>query len=134
MYNTILVPLSLDHGHGARTLEIARRLRSEDGKIIAVHVIEQIPGFAGLYVTDKNDQEIRKLAENGIAQRIGERKDADAVVLVGHPGRTITDYSEKIGADCIIVGSHKPGLKDFLLGSTAARIVRHAPCSVHVLR
>ena len=26
------------------------------------------------------------------------------------------------------------GLRDFLLGSTAARIVRHAPCSVHVLR
>ena len=56
------------------------------------------------------------------------------VLLNGHSGRTITDHARKIGADCIIVGSHKPGLSDFLLGSTAARVVRHAPCAVHVLR
>ena len=37
-------------------------------------------------------------------------------------------------ADCIVIGSHKPGLIDYLLGSTAARVVRHAPCAVHVLR
>lgn len=63
-----------------------------------------------------------------------QSKDADIVVLTGHPGRTITDYAEKIGADCIIVGSHKPEMKDFFLGSTAARVMRYAPCSVHVLR
>jgi nucleotide-binding universal stress UspA family protein len=134
MYKKILVSLALDHGHGYRAIEIARRLLTEGGEIVAVHVLEQVPGFASLYVTDKNDQKIRNLAEDGIAERIGEVKDAEAVVLVGHPGRTITDYAEKIGADCIVVGSHKPGLQDFFLGSTAARIVRHSPCSVHVLR
>ncbi len=36
--------------------------------------------------------------------------------------------------DCIVIGSHKPGLSDYLLGSTAARVVRHAPCAVHVYR
>jgi len=36
--------------------------------------------------------------------------------------------------DLIIVGSHKPGLQDYLLGSTAARVVRHAMCSVLVGR
>ncbi|MBT3764767.1 MAG: universal stress protein [Rhodospirillaceae bacterium] len=46
----------------------------------------------------------------------------------------IADHTTKIGADCTIVGSHKRELKDYFLGSTAARIVRHAPCSVHVLR
>lgn len=134
MYKKILVPLALDQGHGYRAIEIARRLRAEGGEIIAVHVIDQVPGFASLYVTDKNDKAIKKLAEEGIAERIGEQKDAEAVVLIGHPGRTITDHAQKIDADCIIVGSHKPGLQDFFLGSTAARIVRHSPCSVHVLR
>ncbi|MET0093936.1 MAG: universal stress protein [Sedimenticola sp.] len=31
-------------------------------------------------------------------------------------------------------GAHRPGLSDFFLGSTAARIMRYANCSVHVLR
>ena len=134
MYKKILVSLALDHGHGFRAMEVARRLKAEDGEIIVLHVIEKIPGFAGLYVTDKNDNEIQRLAEEAIAERIGDQKDATSVIIVGHPGRSIADHAKEIDADCIIVGSHKPGLQDFLLGSTAARIVRHSPCSVHVLR
>ena len=141
MYKLILLPLALDQGHGPRSMEIARRLKAEDGKIVAVHVLDKIPSFASYYMSPDNDKmpseienEIHLAAEKGIAERIGEEKDAQAVVLTGHPGRTITDYAEKIGADCIIVGSHRPELKDFFLGSTAARIVRYAQCSVHVLR
>ncbi len=141
MYNTILLPLALDQGHGSRSMEIARRLRAEGGKIIAVHVLDKIPSFASYYMSPDNEKmpadierEIEEAAKKGIAERIGPEKDAEAVVLTGHPGRTITDYAEKIGADCIIVGSHRPEMKDFFLGSTAARVMRYAPCSVHVLR
>ncbi len=35
---------------------------------------------------------------------------------------------------CIIVASHKPNVGDYLLGTTAARVVRHATCSVFVVR
>jgi len=122
-------------------MEIARRLRAEGGKIIAVHVLDKIPSFASYYMSSDNEKmpsdienEIQAAALKGIAERIGPEKDVEAVVLTGHAGRTITDYAEKIGADCIIVGSHRPEMKDFFLGSTAARIMRYAPCSVHVLR
>ena len=37
-------------------------------------------------------------------------------------------------ADLIIIASHKPGFQDYFLGSTAAKVVRHAPCSVLVVR
>jgi len=134
MYNKILLPLALDQGHGQRAMELARRLRAEGGKIIAVHVIDQVPSFANYYVPPGKQEEIHEAARKAIAERIGGEKDAEAVVLTGHPGRTITDYAEEVGADCIIVGSHKPGMTDFFLGSTAARIVRYSPCSVHVLR
>ena len=134
MYKKILVPLALDHGLGLRALEVARNLRAEGGEIITVHVIETVPGFARYYLTDDHDQDIQKSAEEGLAERIGEDKDAEIMVLHGHPGRTITDYAEKVGVDCIVVGSHKPELQDFFLGSTAARVVRHAHCSVHVVR
>jgi nucleotide-binding universal stress UspA family protein len=55
-------------------------------------------------------------------------------MLKGHIGRTIADYAAEAAVDCIVIGSHRPGLTDYFLGSTAARVVRHAPCAVHVLR
>jgi nucleotide-binding universal stress UspA family protein len=141
MYKKILLALALDQGHGARALEVARSLRAQDGKIIAAHVLDKIPSFASYYMAPDEqkmpanvEKEIQDAAKNSIAERIGTEKDAEIILLNGHAGRTITDYAEKIGADCIIVGSHRPGMKDFFLGSTAARIMRYAPCSVHVLR
>ena len=133
MYNKILLPLALDQGHAARMMELANKLKSEGGEIIAVHVIDQIPGFANYYISAENKENIQKAAEKALQERIGD-KDVSAVVLAGHPGRTVTDYAEEVGVDCIIVGSHKPGVKDFFLGSTAARIMRYARCSVHVVR
>jgi len=121
-------------------MELARKIRAEGGEIIAVHVIDQVPGFAGYYMSSSSEDnasrelEIKNNALKGLKERLGEESNAKAVVLTGHAGRTITDYAKKIGADCIIVGSQKPGMKDFFLGSTAARIMRYAPCSVHVLR
>ena len=52
----------------------------------------------------------------------------------GHAYNTILDEAEKSGADLIIIASHRPGLQDYLLGSTAAKVVRHANCSVLVVR
>ena len=134
MYKKIIVALALDQGHGPRAMELARRLKAEGGTITAVHVIDQVPGYAKYYLSPDSDEKIRQEAMKAIGERIGADGDAEAVVLTGHPGRKITDYAEKTGADCIIVGSHKPDVADFFLGSTAARIMRYAPCSVHVLR
>ena len=134
MYKMILVALALDQGHGPRALELARQLKSDGGAIVALHVIDEVPGFASYYVPADHEDEVRASAKEKLAERVGDKKDAKTEVLVGHPGRTIAEYAENVGADCIIIGSHKPELQDFLLGSTAARVVRHAPCSVHVLR
>ena len=134
MYKKILVPLALDQGIGVRALNVARQLRDVAGELIAVHVIEPVPGFTGYYVSPDNEDEIRAAAKAKLAERIGDQRDAEIVVLVGHPGRIIAEYAGEIEADCIVVGSHAPNLQDYLLGSTAARVVRHAPCSVHVLR
>ena len=138
MYKTIVIPLALDQGLAPRLLELARLLKDEDGRLVAVHVLDHVPKYASYYLgddasTDKQN-EILAAAKQGVVDRIGTQEDAEVVVLTGHPGRSITDYAQKIGADCIIVGSHRPDLTDFFLGSTAARIVRYSQCSVHVLR
>jgi universal stress protein G len=46
----------------------------------------------------------------------------------------ILSAARDCGADLIVVASHQPGLSDYLLGSTAAKIVRHAKISVLVIR
>lgn len=134
MYKKIIVSLSLEHGIGAKAMDAARSLKSEGGEIIAVHVYEPLQGSVVAYVPKEAVAESLQTAEAALAERIGSATDIEPVLLKGHSGRAVTDYAEKVGADCIIVGSHKPGLSDHFLGSTASRIVRHSPCSVHVLR
>jgi nucleotide-binding universal stress UspA family protein len=67
----------------------------------------------------------------GVTARLG----ATGVVLEGDPKAAITDHAEKIGADFVVVGSHDPkGIERFFLGSVARSVVRHAHCSVEVVR
>jgi nucleotide-binding universal stress UspA family protein len=39
-----------------------------------------------------------------------------------------------VNADLIVMASHKPTVTDYLLGANAAHVVRHAGCSVMVVR
>ncbi len=134
MYQKIIVALSLDHGIADKAIDAARKMLDDGGEIIAVHVYEQPYGSATAYVTDDARAASMQSHKEALAERVGGTADLKSEFLTGHPGRAITDFAEKVGADCVVVGSHKPELIDFLLGSTADRVVRHAPCSVHVLR
>ena len=56
-------------------------------------------------------------------------------VRFGNPGIEVAEFAEKTGADLIVLPSHGyHGVKRFVLGSVAERIIRHATCSVLVLR
>ena len=134
MYKKIIVSLALDHGISQKAIETARKLCSDGGEILAVHVYEPLQGSASAYVSDEAVAFALQSAKDALAERVAGDADLIPVLLKGHSGRAITNYAAEIGADCVVVGSHKPGLSDYFLGSTAARIVRHAPCSVHVLR
>ncbi len=46
----------------------------------------------------------------------------------------ILSAARKIEVDLIVMASHRPALEDYLLGPNAARVVRHADCSVLVVR
>lgn len=58
----------------------------------------------------------------------------ECAVILGVPWQAITDRAALIGADLIVIGSHGYGALDRLLGTTAAKIVNHATCSVLVVR
>ena len=59
----------------------------------------------------------------------------DARVRQGDPRKEILDEAEDWRADLIVVGSHgQTGVQRWLVGSVAEHVVRHAPCSVEVVR
>ncbi len=134
MYKHILVPMALDHGIADITMQIARTLLAEGGQITALHVHEAPNNSVGAYVDESVMKNAFSRAETEMNQRVADMDGVQAVTVQGHSGRTIVDTATSLKADCIVLGSHKPGLIDYLLGSTAARVVQHAPCAVHVAR
>ena len=46
----------------------------------------------------------------------------------------VLEVAKEMKADHIVMGAHRPAASDFLLGPNTARIVRHATCSVNVIR
>lgn len=135
MYRNILVPVSFDEDRDvAGALDIARALAIESAKITLLHVMEQMPGYAINYVPDDYLKESRKAINAELTKMASTLPNGEGVVREGHSGRTILDFAAELGADCIVIASHRPGMQDYLLGSTAHQVVRHARCSVHVLR
>jgi nucleotide-binding universal stress UspA family protein len=137
MYKKILVPVEPSHSEKhALAISMARQLSDEAGaEIIVLTVIEPVPGY---FAMAENMPDIQLQAANRIMQDlkafVGDRPDVTLKVLHGHAATEILALAEKSGVDCIVIASHQPGLADYFLGSTAARVVRHAPCSVHVMR
>ena len=54
--------------------------------------------------------------------------------LLGSVYDQVLAEATEFNADLIVVGSHRPSMSTYLIGSNAARIVRHAKCSVLVVR
>lgn len=135
MYKNILVPLALDHEFVAgAALAAARALLSPGGHIRILTVVEPVPAHVAQYLpADQQDKTLREIE----AKLRAEFSDDDALgvmALSGHPAQVILDTAADGAFDCIVIASHKPGLQDYFLGSTAGRVVRHAQSAVHVLR
>lgn len=135
MYKKIIVCLSLSHGFGVKAIQVARSLLSDNGRIIAVHVMEPPNETVKLYLPEDYLETALATTKAEMAKRTGGDAEIESVILTDHSaGRAVTRYAEEVGADCIVVGSYRAEKNDTFLGSTTQRIVRHASCPVHVLR
>jgi nucleotide-binding universal stress UspA family protein len=116
-------------------LETAQKLGGSSAKIILTNIVEEIPSYIAVQMPDGYGKEAQANAV-GELTRIAKLAglDAEIVVKVGHASQGILDVADEKKADAIIIASHRPGLQDYFLGSTASRVVRHAQCSVVVIR
>lgn len=70
------------------------------------------------------DEHEKKLKEFGI-------KDLEFKVFMGDVAEQIVDYSQKVSADVIVMGTHGyKGLEKIMFGSVADKVVRSAKCPV----
>ena len=134
MYKKILVPMALEHGIGLHALDLANCLLSDGGEIIALHVYEAPHGSVSTYLDKDAIQAAFEATRTRLEDRVKDQPGVKPVLIMGHTGRSIIDYVDENGVDCVVMGSHKPGLTDYFLGSTASRVVSHAACAVHVVR
>ncbi len=134
MYKNLLVPMALDHGISPQTIEIARTLRSEGGTITALHIFEAPQGTVAAYVDEKIVKDAYQRAKDVMNEKLSGLDDVTGQIIDGHTARAIIEYADTHDIDCIVMGSHKPELSDYLLGSTATRVARHASCAVHIHR
>lgn len=134
MYKKILVPMALDHGISKDTLEIAHALCARGGQITALHVYEVPNGSVSAYIGEDTVLQGYKRAGEILREKVAGLDGVKAEITRGQAYRSIISHAVDNNFDCIVIGSHKPGLSDYLIGSTAAKVVRHAPCAVHVHR
>ena len=140
MYKTILAAIDLEHGeHTLEILALVKKLAETFGaEVCLVNVVPAGPAIVSQFLDESYEGMASGEAEAKLAELAAGLTSAGVKssneVRFGTVYEEILAAAEKVGADLIVVGSHKPGAATFLLGTNAARVVRHASCSVTVVR
>lgn len=136
---------------GQRAVDLAARLASATGRPLSiVHVTgpgpsAEPPASEGQRVLNERLKARVEAAaaalEKERARAEGLGPHAEATLLEGRPWEQIIEYATRSSASIVVVGPHGPGgpltatrgaLTEHVLGTTADRVVRHAPCPVLV--
>ena len=140
MFNRIIVAIDLEQETPPdRLLQAASSIaRLNNAELHLVHIIGAAPAIVSQYLESGYEHLAAARAEEqleALAAQLGPAAGkVVCTVRFGDIYQEILAFADKISADLIMLDSHKPGLADYLLGSNASRVVRHASCSVLVLR
>jgi len=136
-HKTVVVPVDFSENAEASIRAGLDRIEDASG-LHLVHVVFPLDvrthGLLPDEASDRSREQIAATRLREMADLLGANA-AKVTVLTGDAGLQTADYAKKVKADLIVVPSHGyHGVKRLLLGSTAERIIRHAHCSVLVLR
>ena len=141
MYRNILVPVDLSDKHSWRkALPTAVSLcETFEARL---HLMTVVPEFGlpmvGQFFPEGYEAKLRQQAAKQLkefsATQVPDAIPSRRIVAEGKIYQEILKAADAIKADLIVMGSHRPELSDYLLGPNAAKVVRHAKCSVMVVR
>ncbi|PKQ12400.1 MAG: universal stress protein [Alphaproteobacteria bacterium HGW-Alphaproteobacteria-1] len=143
MSGPVLCALDVSNPH--RDDEVLRRaaqIAALDGAqldvitVVPDYGMSVVGSFFGSGHHDTLEAEARRLLNVLVIEVLGEEvnKTVRHLVSTGNAYDEILRAAKADGAALIVIGAHKPDFSDYLLGPNAARVVRHAKCSVMVVR
>lgn len=141
MYKDILVPIDLEHESSWKeALSTAGKLCEDTGA--RLHLLAVVPdvgmSIISQYFPKGYEKELSKKTLERLhtfsKENIPNRIPVQHVVGEGTVYEVILKVAKKTGCDLIVIASNRPEHKHYLLGPNAARVVRHAECSVLVVR
>ncbi len=140
MFTKILVPVDPNEMDFAKSaVAAATNLAMQSGgHVLLVGVLPVMNGYVSEYLPADFEVGFEKETENrirAIGVAAGLKEGHFSVKLrTGSVYHEVIDEAKESAIDLIVVTSHRPQMSTYLLGSNAAKIVRHATCSVLVLR
>lgn len=131
----ILVAVDFSEATAIILEELSRRTWPAGSAFTILSVVEPVGVLETENLAGRRTEHAQKLTEDAAATLRQRGLDAATAVLSGSPKAVIVEEAGKRRADLVAVGSHgTKGMARFLLGSVAKNVVRHAPCSVLVVR
>jgi len=140
---SILFPTDFSEG-SSQALQYAVDMTKKYGaRLYVVHVIYDIAKATGWYVPHVSMDQMYKDIEEGAkkelerfgVEELSGLKNLDRSVVMGVPHEEIINFAKKNKIDIIVMGTHgRKGIDRILFGSTAAQVVRFAPCPVLTVR
>lgn len=142
MTRTVLCALDPSRSRAdEKVLRTAARLAAaENAGLQVVGVVPElgVGQVTSFFPPDYQEKAVARAKENlqvRVRNALGEEAGkVSCIVRVGSIHREVLEAADAVGADLIVIGSHKPEVEDYLIGSSASHIVLHAPCSVYVVR
>ena len=140
MYRKILVPVDLaDTDLAKPAVETAVGMaQASGGTVRLINILPMTPVMLAEYVPPDFDTQQRKSSEDAlaiIARECGLDPSRVSVnVRQGGIYHEVLEEAQTIGADLIVMSSHRPAMRTYFLGSNAGHVVRYAKCSVLVVR
>jgi len=141
MYRNVLLAIDMDSKESwSHAVPVAvETCRHHEATL---HVMMVIPDFGmsivGSFFPEGYEHQALEKAREHLQEFASEHIPGDVPfeIHVGHgrPYEQILAAAQKLPADLIIMGAHQPGAEDYLLGSTASKVVRFAKCSVLIAR
>jgi nucleotide-binding universal stress UspA family protein len=140
MFKDVLLAVDLgEPGSWKRALPVALELcKASSATLHVISVLPAIDARVGAFFPADANQKMRDEAASDLRDFVKRRVPAG--IKVQHIVAQGTIYEEilaaagKVGADLVVMASHKPAARDYLLGVNAAHVVRHCPRSVLVVR
>lgn len=141
MFKNILVAIDIDDPTSCRKplLSAVELARTFGARLHVLTVVREVEAILAAKTATLGYEVMAADLKNPVAALIRRINafDLDPDILVAHGASIyaeILGVAEEAAADLIVVGSHRPTMKDYLLGTNASRVVRHARCSVLVAR